>query len=306
MNRTSRTRIGFPAGHLARHYDGFLKSLRLMRPETRGTYGRALREFVRWYSRQGGTKITTRDVERYKKHLTSGKHLSAVSVSTYLTALRRFCDYMVRRKIMRENPALHVGGNSRPRLHSRASLTQDEVAKLLSVVERTDERGLRDFAFIHLMLGCALSEIEIIRADAGDRQGGSGGTNLRVQGKGRLIKDQAVVLPPEVVSALDAYLAHRPGIAPEDPLFASAGNRTRGKRMTTRGVRDRVTHYLVRAGLKGTDERRITPYSLRHTAALLMAGAGAGPDEIRDRMRLGSVATAMLYINRSKEQLSGS
>ena len=76
--------------------------------------------------------------------------------------------------------------------------------------------------------------------------------------------------------------------------------------MTTRGVRDRVTHYLVRAGLKGEGPRRISPYSLRHTAALLMAGDGASADEIRDRMRLGSLATAMLYINQSKEQLSGS
>jgi hypothetical protein len=36
-----------------------------------------------------------------------------------------------------------------------------------------------------------------------------------------------------------------------------------------------------------------------------MAGEGASAAEIRDRMRLGSVATAMLYINQSKEQLAG-
>jgi integrase/recombinase XerC/integrase/recombinase XerD len=276
-----------------------------MRPETRGTYGRALREFVRWYPRERGGRITTADVVRYKRHLTSGKRLSAVSVSTYLTALRRFCDYLVRRRVMQENPALPVGGNSRPRLHSRAALTQAEVGVLLSVVDRSDERGLRDFAFIRLMLGCALSEIEIIRADAGDRVESAEGVKLRVQGKGRLQKDQVVLLAPDVARALDAYLALRPGLGPEDPLFASAGNRTRGKRMTTRGVRDRVSHYLVRAGLKGNGGRRITPYSLRHTAALLMAGEGASADEIRERMRLGSVATAMLYINQSKKQLAG-
>ena len=207
--------------------------------------------------------------------------------------------------MIRENPALPVGGNSRPRLHSRAALTPSEVDVLLSVVDRSDERGLRDFAFIHLMLGCALSEIEIIRADGEDRFESPDGVTLRVQGKGRLRKDQAVLLAPETVAALDAYLAMRPGLAPEDPLFASAGNRTRGKRMTTRGVRDRVSHYLVRAGLKGDGGRRITPYSLRHTAAVLMAGQGASAGEIRDRMRLGRVATAKLYINQSKEQLSG-
>jgi integrase/recombinase XerC len=305
MTRTSHTRTRSPAGSLARHYEGFLKSLRLMRPETRGTYGRALREFMRWYTRSRRGRLTTAAVQRYKRHLTSAKRLSAVSVSTYLTALRRFCDYLVRRGVMQENPALSVGGNSRPRVHSRAALTQAEVGVLLSIVDRSDERGRRDFAFIKLMLGCALSEIEIIRADSGDRVGSPEGVKLRVQGKGRVEKDQAVLLSPDVASALDEYLALRPGLAAGDPLFASAGNRTRGKRMTTRGVRDRVSHCLARAGLKGDGGRRVTPYSLRHTAALLMAGEGASADEIRDRMRLGSVATAMLYINQSKEQLAG-
>jgi integrase/recombinase XerC/integrase/recombinase XerD len=254
---------------------------------------------VRWYpAGERGGRITTAAVVRYKRHLTSRKRLSAVSVSTYLTALRRFCDYLVRRRVLPENPALAVGGNSRPRIHSRAALTPAEVETLLSVVDRSDERGLRDLAFIRLMLGCALSEIEIIRADGGDRLESPEGAMLRVQGKGRLRKDQAVLLSPDVAAALNAYLALH-------PLFASAGNRTRGKRMTTRGVRDRVSHYLVRAGLKGDGGRRITPYSLRHTAAVRMAGEGASAAEIRDRMRLGSVATAMLYINQSKEQLAG-
>ena len=85
-----------------------------------------------------------------------------------------------------------------------------------------------------------------------------------------------------------------------DPLFASAGNRTRGERMTTRGVRERVNHYLEVAGVKKGRLRQITPYSLRHTAAVLMAEAGATADEIRDRMRLGSVMTALLYMNKAR------
>jgi integrase/recombinase XerC len=306
MTPTPHTRRRPTAAPLAKHYDGFLKSLRLMRPETRGTYGRALREFVRWYPRRRRERITTADVERYKRHLTSGKGMSAVSVSTYLTALRRFCDYLVRRNVLRENPAVRVGGNSRPRVHSRDPLTHAEVETLLSVVDRSDERGLRDFAFMKLMLGCALSEIEIIRADVRDRVVNPPGTTLRVQGKGRLRKDQVVNLSPDVDAAVDAYCALRPGLRGDDPLFASAGNRTRGQRMTTRGVRDRVSHYIALAGLKGDGGRRITPYSLRHTAALIMAGEGASAGEIRDRMRLGSLATAMLYINQSKQHTAGS
>ena len=70
--------------------------------------------------------------------------------------------------------------------------------------------------------------------------------------------------------------------------------------MTTRGVRDRINAYLVAAGLKQQPHRRITPFSLRHTAAILMARNGATADELRQRLRLGSLMTAQLYLEESQ------
>lgn len=297
MTRRDHTRRPLSPASLARHYEGFLRSLRKKRPETRGTYGRALHEFLRWAGKSKECSLTTRDVERYKRHLAGGKKLSPVSVSTYLTALRRFCAYLVRVRALAENPALSVGGNSRPREHSRGTLSAADVEALLNCVDRTGERGVRDFAFLKLMVGCALSEIEIVRADVADMTVVNGGASLRVQGKGRVRKDQSVELPPDVRRAVEDYLAVRGLPDGGDPLFTSAGNRTRGRRMTTRGVRDRVNIYLGLSGVKGGDGRPVTPYSLRHTSAALMAIAGASAEEIRERLRLGSVATAMLYLN---------
>ncbi|MEW6510598.1 MAG: tyrosine-type recombinase/integrase [Bacteroidota bacterium] len=297
--RTQRT---FTPASLARHYDGFLRSLRQKRPETRGTYGRALREFLRWSPRIRGRPLTQEGVERYKRHLSDAKALSPVSVSTYLTALRRFCEYLVRAGVLDENPARAVGGNSRPRVHSREALSEPEVEALLASVDRADERGKRDYAFLHLMVSCALSEIEIVRADVGDLLIDGGDARLRVQGKGRVHKDQAVTIGPEVRRTLQEYLAVRGSVQDDEPLFTSAGNRTRGKRMTTRGVRDRVNIYLEQSGLKRGIDRRVTPYSLRHTAAALMARAGATADEIKARLRLGSVATAMQYLAQHHQQ----
>jgi len=305
MARSPHVRAGLPAGPLAPHYDGFLSSLRSKRPETRGTYGRALREFVRWHSRKRSAGLTTGDVRRYKAYLAGDKGLTAVSVSTYLTAVRRFCAYLVRKGVLRENPAIAVEGNSRPRVHSRAPLTAAEAGALIAGVDRSGERGARDYAFITLMLRCGLSEIEIIRADAGDIVREGEHARLRVQGKGRVRKDQSVTLPGDALASIEQYLALRGTVAETDPLFASAGNRTRGTRMTTRGVRDRVSQSLERAGLRSSARRRITPCSLRHTAALLLAGSGASADEIRSRMRLGSLSTARLYIAQSRDNHTG-
>ncbi len=305
MARSDNTRRTLSPASLARHYEGFLRSLRQKRPETRGTYARALHEYLRWTGKEKECSLTTRDVERYKRHLTGGKKLSPVSVSTYLTALRRFCAYLVRVRVIAENPALSVGGNSRPRVHSRGTLTAADVESLLNCVDRNGERGLRDYAFLKLMVGCALSEIEIVRADVGDIVVGNGLVSLRVQGKGRVRKDQTVALPPDVRRAVEDYLSVRGLPEHRDPLFTSAGNRTRGQRMTTRGVRDRVNMYLGISGVKGGDGRPVTPYSLRHTAASLMALAGASAEEIRERLRLGSVATAMLYVTPGQKSSQG-
>jgi integrase/recombinase XerC len=296
-------------------YEGFLRSMRTRPAETRGTYDRALREFLRWHLSDKRCRFLPGDMLRYRTHLTEVKQISAVSVSTYLTAVRRFCDYLVRRRVLVENPARRVGGSHRPSAHTRIALTGDEVRRVIEAVRPSDEMGLRDLSCIKLMVFCGLSEIELIRADLDDLRRTDNGCSRAVQGKGHSAKDSVVQVPRNVCDVLEQYLSVR-GEALNDaalrialsrgtvrkngPLFASAGNRTRGARMTTRGVRERVNHYLEIAGVKQGRVRKITPFSLRHTAALMMVEAGASADEIKERMRLGSIMTALLYVQQSQ------
>ncbi len=290
---------------LQKHQEGFLRSLRQKRPETRGTYERALRGFLLWFREDGDCRFRVEDIERYKRYLKK-KKLSAVSISTYLTAVRRLCDFLVREHVLHDNPGKLVGGSHRPHAHSRDPLTAAELQVLLDVVisgtaETADPRALRDLAFIKLMVACGLSEIELVRADVRDLQRMGDTWQLWVQGKGRVRKDAAVLLPSDVRTIVEKYLAVRGSLKPGDPLFASAGNRTRGERMSTRGVRERINGYLGAAGVKQGKSGKVSPGSLRHTAALLMAASGASPEEIRDRMRLGSVETAMLYVQQNTQ-----
>jgi site-specific recombinase XerD len=236
------------------------------------------------------------DIERYKAYLVRQRQLSEVSVSTYLTALRRFCQYLVRVGILGENPSRYVRGNKRPSMHSRRALKQDEIGRLLRVLQEGDgERAARDTVIVLLMLRSGLSEIEIVRADRADITEASNRTILAVQGKGATGKSQSVVLPGDVRDALRRYLQLRGTPHRSDALVVSAGKNRRGKRMSTRAVRDSVNDLLDRAGLR-EDTGLITPFSLRHTAAVLLARAGASAEEIRTSMRLGTVATAQLYI----------
>ncbi len=277
--------------------DDFLQRSNTKSVETRGTYQRALRQFLKWCEIDRGFRFRVKDVERFKQYLSRQKQLSDVSVSTYLTALRRFCQHLVDEAFLKDNPAKHVGGNKRPMTHSRSPLRYTDVEKFLASVDKSSLLGARDYAMIKAMLGCGLSEIELIRANVGDIHHAQGKTLLSVQGKGRDSKDQTAVIPPHINTAIEGYLATREHADPRQPLFLSAGNKIRGKRMTTRGIRERVNYYLRRAGIKRKRIRRITPFSLRHTAALMMVDAGASAEDLRQRLRLGSIATAMIYLN---------
>jgi integrase/recombinase XerC len=291
---------------LQKYQEGFLRSLRRKRPETRATYQRALRGFLHWFQKDGGCRFRVEDIERYKRYLSKKKGLSAISISTYLTAVRRLCDFLVYEGVLSENPGKLVGGSRRPLSHSRDALTPTEVQALINVVssgtdQLADERSLRDLTFVKLMVVCGLSEIEIVRADVQDLRREGESAVLWVQGKGRLHKDAPVALPQDVTLTIDRYLALRGALRATDPLFASAGNRTWGERMSTRGVRERINRYLVASGVKEGKHGNITPGSLRHTAALMMAASGATADEIRERMRLGSNETAILYLKQNTQ-----
>jgi len=281
------------------YFEGFLKELRRSKPETRGTYERSLHEFIRWFPADQKFLFRVEDVERYKSYLTKKVRLSPVSVSTYLTALRRLCDYLVQLKVIERNPAKEVKGNKRPQQHSRETISAQDVQAIFQSIDRNDERGFRDFAIIKTMVGCGLSEIELIRANIGDLKMVSSTMVFNVQGKGKTTKETTVILPNDVKDALQGYLAFRKDADDNEPLIMSAGNRTRGKRMTTRGIRQRVNMYLEKAGVKNGKSRRITAFSLRHTAATMMAQNGATLEELQSKFRIGTAGTAMMYIKKT-------
>jgi len=265
-------------------------------PETRGTYRRTLNEFERYHATRAARpssrfRWVERDVEAYKTYLMEERKLSQVSVSTYLTALRRLCDYLVARGELDDNPARGVKGNRRPQSHTRGVLTEDEVEALFEAVPKTTEIGRRDRALIALMVYGGLSEVELVRADVGDVDRTLMGTFLHVQGKGRQSKDEAVPLDAAAIDPLEIYLMERDGAAPTEPLFVSHGHRSAGTRLNTRSVRGRVNTHLRAAKVK---RRGISPHSLTHTAALIWLNSGMAVEEVRRRMRHGTLETTMI------------
>ncbi len=289
-------------GEIRRRIDDFVREyLTANSPATVGTYRRSLAEFERFVNAgEGKFEFTSENVAAYKDYLTNVRELHEVSVSTYLTSVRRLCQYLVDIGLLPNNPAKAVKGNRRPTSHSRAVLTQEDVKALLAVMQPKSRLDKRDHAIIFMMLYAGLSEIELIRADVADLEQTLLGWFLRVQGKGRTQKDQQVPIDPPVMNMLRLYLDTRERIRPQDPLIVSHGHRSDGKRLNPRSVRSRITHYIKAAGI---NRKGISPHSLTHTAALIWLNDGVQVEEVRRRMRHGTLDTTMIYL---KQQVNHS
>lgn len=277
-------------------HSDYLNELGKRNPETRGTYERTLREFMRWVRLEPEFECSSKEIERYKKFLLTKRKLSPVSVTMYLSSVRQFFDFLVSRGVLFSNPAKAVkGGETNPQ-HSRKSISIHEVQLLIQAIERKDEIGFRDFAVVKLMITCGLSEIELIRADIGDINTKKGIMILSLQLKGKKTKEQSTVIAKDTRDALKNYLAFRTNAKESEPLFMSAGNRTRGQRMTSRGIRERINFYLEKAGIKNGEARKITALSLRLTAIKTMAEQGASVDEIRKKFHIVKELTVKRYL----------
>lgn len=268
------------------------------RETTKETYLKALREFARWLGEgKSPAELTKHDIQAYKDSLIS-RNLSPTSLSTYLTAVRRFYDYLISKEIVAENPAKGIRGSGRPQRHLTSPLNSDEVKVLIDAIDTTSPVGLRDWAMINLMVRCGLSEIEIVRANVEDIKVKGGKQVIFVQGKSKSKKDEYVILMPEAQQVLEKYLKARGESAENEPLFWGVGNRAKGGRITTRAIRERVNYYLKLAGIK---RKGVTPYSLRHTAAILAIESGAPISEVKQMLRHKTVDSTLVYFEEAEE-----
>ena len=259
---------------------------------TKETYLSGFKAFC-WFVRSTSLdfdELTRDDVKSFKEYLVDEKKLKPATVSGYLASVRSFYAYSEDNGI--ENIAHRVKGVTDSRSFKKEPLTPDQARRLLASVDRSTEKGMRDFAILNLMLRTGLRDIEIVRANCKDIQTKAGVDVLYVQGKGRASKDNFVVLTPKALSPITTYLEKRGNVNELDPLFASVSSRNAGERLTVRSI-SRIAKSALRA--IGIDDERYTAHSLRHTAITFSLLGGATERDAQQMARHANITTTMLY-----------
>ena len=260
------------------------------KPKTVQTYTRALKQLFSYFNANGITQPQRDDIISYRESLKDTGH-KPTTISNYITATRLFFEWLEQESIY-PNVAAHVKGATLNRDHKKDYLTSRQVKTILSDIDRSTPQGVRDYAILALMVNGGLRTVEVARANISDLRTLGDDTVLYIQGKGRDEKAEYIKVSAPVEAAIREYLKLRGETSPEEPLFTSMSNNSKGGRMTTRSISRIAKDSMVEAGYNSD---RLTAHSLRHTAVTLSLLAGRPLEEVQQFARHANIATTMIY-----------
>ncbi|MCX8134888.1 MAG: tyrosine recombinase XerC [Roseococcus sp.] len=278
----------------------WLAAERRAAPHTVEAYGRDVAEFLGFLARHlghppGAAELLTLPLADLRAFLAARAAAGAGNSTRarQLAAVRGFLRFLARRQ--GTAPAA-LGGLRSPRRRPPLprALSPAEARAFggelggLRMTERTPLpawQAARDAALFTLLYGCGLRIAEALALRVGEAPLPGREEALRVTGKGG--RTRLVPVLPAVREAIAAWLAHRPGAGPEEPLFVGV----RGGRLDP-GVAQRAMRDIRR--LAGLPEHA-TPHALRHSFATHLLAGGADLRAIQELLGHASLSTTQRY-----------
>ena len=214
------------------------------------------------------------------------------TIQRRLSALRSFCNFLVREGVLSANPAIEVQA---PKAKKRLpkTLDADQMSRLLSF--RTDEQlGVRDKAIMELFYssGLRLSELtalDLPDIDLRDR-------TVRVTGKGN--KTRIVPVGRFAVEALSRWLRERTALADigTQALFVGQG----GQRLGPRAVQVRIAGWAKRQGLG----LHLHPHMFRHSFASHLLESSQDLRGVQELLGHANISTTQVYTHLDFQHLA--
>ncbi|MDU5108573.1 MULTISPECIES: tyrosine-type recombinase/integrase [unclassified Clostridium] len=199
----------------------------------------------------------------YIQHLLSqGK--SERSINRIVISLRSFYNYLKDQEVVREIPKIYYKNTSTTRKLPEI-LTIEEVDRIIRIVDKDSNKGIRDNALLELMYATGMKVSEIINIKVFD-------VNLELN----FVKcidnkhfERLIPIGRSAVIALKEYLSIRDRVACEgvDNLFVNLN----GNQLTRQGVWRIVKEYSHKAGIK----KEVNLNTFRHSFAVHLLQNGA-------------------------------
>jgi integrase/recombinase XerD len=170
-------------------------------------------------------------------------------------------------------------------------LNEHETSALLAAPDRASWTGRRDHALLLVAAQTGLRASELTGLTCSDVHLGVG-AHISCVGKGR--KQRITPLTRSTVAVLRVWLHERNG-EPADPLFPTS----QGARLSRDALERRIAKYLPIAAKSSPTltEKKVTPHTLRHTAAMRLLHAGIDTAVIALWLGHESIETTRIYLH---------
>jgi integrase/recombinase XerC len=280
-----------------RRIDEFVHHLefeRRLSPQTCKNYRRDLDALAAWCDEAGIAAWDDLDAD-YVRRWSATCHrrgLGSRSIQRRLSAARTFYRYLLREKLVRNNPVQSVSAPKAPK-RLPGNLDADRMARLMDI---PGDGPLvdRDRAILELLYSSGLRLAELIDLDLADVDPGD--RTVRVTGKGN--KDRIVPVGRKALEAIRRWRKVRVQLANDDEpaLFVSA----RGSRLSPRAVQARVTHW---AKIQGIDTR-VYPHLFRHSFATHLLESSHDLRGVQELLGHANIATTQVYTHLDFQHLA--
>jgi len=278
--------------------NAFLSYLRVekgLAENTLQAYGRDLKKFTAFCAQNGLRleKVKRDDVVDFLGYLYRCK-LDSRSVARHQVTVRRFFQYALAEKLVKEDPTLNLespkGWKKLPTF-----LSLEEVDRLLEQPDAATPMGLRDKAMLELLYSTGLRVSELLNVSAGDLQMEMG--YLRCIGKGD--KERVVPVGKQALATLRIYMRDaRPALLRRGPSNFLFVNRF-GGRLSRVGFWKILGAYGRKAGLR----RPLSPHKLRHSFATHLLERGADLRSVQMMLGHADISTTQIYTHVVQERL---
>jgi site-specific recombinase XerD len=276
-------------------------------PLTIREYHHYLKRFYDWlsenYPNAKAEDINLETTRKYRIHLAhlrdrNGKPLKQVTQSYHIVALRAFLRYLM---VQRDINTLSPDKIDLPKQKTRSVsfLNSDQLERLLTSPQISDEIGLRDRTILETLFSTGLRVSELVKLDRDqvdlERQ------EFGVRGKGGKLR--VVFLSDTATEWIRRYLRER-----QDnfkPLFirysgsVNAEKSGEKMRLTVRSIHKIVAKYAKRCGLA----IKVSPHTLRHSFATDLLIAGADLRSVQEMLGHESIRTTQVYTHVTNRHL---
>ena len=272
---------------ISRRYRTYMRLEKHLSQNTIESYMRDFAQFahfiLRWYD-VAPRHVEKQMVERYMSWLYErGREKS--SQARNLSGVKSFFNFMLLEEMIELSPAEHIAA-PKPSRALPDTLTVEEIDSMISSIDSTTAKGLRDRAILELLYSCGLRVTELCDLKIGDLFFGEG--YIRVVGKGD--KQRLVPISGVARDRIQLYMELRPG-RKSSVEYLFLNNRAKPKPLTRVMVFTIIKQAALRAGIT----KQVSPHTFRHSFATHLLEGGANIRQVQELLGHESILTTEIY-----------